>query len=324
MGARHGVTHNRAVNSDTPVTYGDVVAAAARIAPRVRRTPVLTFNSLDDEIGAEVFLKAEIFQVTGAYKARGALNAVLQLGPEAARGIVAHSSGNHGIALSWAASLLEVECTIVVPEQTNSHKLRALRRHKANIVFCGAGMREPAAEAERRRTGAVFIHPYEHPHVIAGHGTAALELFDQVADLDVVLTPIGGGSLLSSTAIVAEQVRPDARCVGAEPRAADDSHRSLLTGVRQPAVVNPVTVADALLGGIGERSFETLTRTGAQVMTVSDEQIIEAARYYVEQLKLVVEPSAATGLALLRTMDVQGLRVAIVVSGGNTDLAWLR
>lgn len=309
---------------DRPVSYRDVVAAAERLRPHLLPTPVLRAPELDVATGAEVFLKAELFQVTGAYKARGALHAMLLLSDdERSRGVVAHSSGNHGIALAWAAAKAGVTCTVVVPENTNRLKLDALRKHGARVVLCEAGKREEVGRIQQERTGAVFIHPYEHPAVIAGHGTAALELFTDIPDLDMVITPIGGGSLLSSTATVAAELAPRVRCIGAEPSAADDSHRSLLTGRRQPAVQNPVTIADAVLGGIGARSFETLTRLGAEVHTVTDPEILEAARFFVERAKLVVEPSAATPLALLRKLDVAGLRVALVVSGGNTDLSWL-
>lgn len=308
-----------------PVTFADITAAVERLRPYLEPTPVLGASELDEATGASVFLKAELFQKTGAYKARGALNAMLRLdGAERARGVVAHSSGNHGIALAWAASRAGVYCTVVVPENTNRLKLRALHEHGAHVVLCAVGMREEVGRIEHERTGGVFIHPYEHPDVIAGHGSAAYELFSEVPDLDLVITPIGGGSLLASTAIVAAELAPSAHCIGAEPAAADDSHRSLVTGVRQPAVPNPVTVADALLGGIGERSFEVLTRLGAEVLTVTDPEILDAARFYVERLKLVAEPSAATALALLRKLDVAGKRVALVVSGGNTDLDWLR
>lgn len=304
------------------VTLDDVRAAAGRISPHVHRTPVMTSAAADAEFSASVFFKCENFQKTGAYKARGALNAVLQLDEDATgRGVLTHSSGNHGGALAWAASNAGAPCTVVMPEGSNPVKVRAVAGYGAKIVWCAPGERESAAAAVQAETGATLIHPYEHPHVLAGHGTAALELFDEVPDLNVVVAPIGGGGLLSGTALVAAAA--EARVVGAEPERADDAMRSLQSGVRQPAVADPDTIADGLLGGIGAMAFAILTRLGAEIVTVTEDDIVSAGVFFLQRLKLVVEPSAAVGLAALHKFDTAGARVGVIVSGGNTDFSWL-
>ncbi len=307
-------------------TLTDIRAAAMRIAPYVHRTPVVTSRTLDDEIGARIFFKCENLQKVGAFKARGATHAVLSLDDDsAAKGVVAHSSGNHAAALAYAASIRAVPCTVVMPDSAPEIKIEAVRGYGAEIVFCKQPERTAVCDRVAEETGATLIHPYATPRIIAGQGTAALELLDEVRDLDAVIAPVGGGGLLSGTAIVVKSLRPQAIVYGAEPKAVDDAHRSLETGVRQPAVENPRTLADGLLTGLGELNFEILRERRARVVTVSEEAIVEAGRYHLERMKLVVEPSGAVGLAALREIvpEIHGMKVGIVISGGNTDFAWL-
>jgi threonine dehydratase len=306
------------------MTFDDIVAAAERIGPYVHRTPVMTSATLDEELGASILFKCENLQKVGAFKARGAVNAVLSLdGETAARGVVTHSSGNHGQALAYAASIREIPCTVVMPDTAPQVKVDAVRGYGADVVFCAQSEREATAQRVRSELGATIVHPFEDPAVIAGQGTAMLELVEQMGDLDVVVAPVGGGGLLSGTAITAAALLPDARVVGAEPELVDDSYRSLVSGFRQPRVPRPATLADGLLTGIGARPFRILWEHQVQVVKVTEAQIVAAAKFFLERMKLVVEPSGATGLAAVRAMGVHGLRVGVIVSGGNTDFSWL-
>jgi len=306
------------------VTFDDIRAAATRIAPYVHRTPVMTSATLDEELGASILFKCENLQKVGAFKARGAVNAVLSLDDDAAsRGVVTHSSGNHGQALAYAASIRKIPCTVVMPDTAPQVKVAAVKGYGADVVFCAQSEREATAERVSSELGATIVHPFEDPAVIAGQGTAMLELAEQMGDLDLIVAPIGGGGLLSGTAIAAATLLPDARVVGAEPELVDDAYRSLVSGFRQPRVPRPGTLADGLLTGIGTRPFRILSDLQTRVVTVTEDQIVSAARFFVERMKLVVEPSGATSLAAVRVMGVQGMRVGVIVSGGNTDFAWL-
>lgn len=307
-----------------PITYTDVEAAALRIAPFVHRTPVFTSSTLDHELGASVFFKAENLQKVGAFKARGATNAILQL-PEDVPGVVTHSSGNHGQAVAYAAAICKLPAWIVMPRTAPRLKVDAVRSYGAEVVLCDHVDRETAAAEVVDRTGAVLVHPFDHPAVIAGQGTATLELVDQVGSLDVVVAPIGGGGLLSGAATVAAAQDPAIPVIGAEPFAVDDAFRSLRSGRRLAGVVDPVTLADGLLTGIGARPFAILTALHADVIRVTEVSILEAALFLLQRMKLVVEPSGATPLAALRTEPdrFSGRRVGVIISGGNTDLSWL-
>jgi threonine dehydratase len=306
------------------VTFDDIEAAATRIAPYVHRTPVMTSATLDGELGASILFKCENLQKVGAFKARGAVNAVLSLdAATASRGVVTHSSGNHGQALAYAASIRDILCTVVMPDTAPQVKVDAVRGYGADVVFCSQSEREATTERVRAELGATIVHPFEDPAVIAGQGTAMLELIDEMGDLDLVVAPIGGGGLLSGTAIAAATLLPDARVVGAEPELVDDAYRSLVSGFRQPRVPRPGTLADGLLTGIGERPFRILSKLQVQIVRVTEEQIVAAARFFMERMKLVVEPSGATSLAAVRAIGVHGLRVGVIVSGGNTDFSWL-
>ncbi len=306
---------------DLPVSLADVERAAARLAGHVHHTPVRSAASLDRDLGAEVHLKCEQLQHTGAYKARGALNAVLQLPGGTA--VCTHSSGNHGAALAWAAARRGMACTVVMPADASPTKVAAARRHGATVEFCAPGDRERAAAGVAARTGATLIHPYEDARVVAGQGTAVRELLAEVPGLDVLVAPIGGGGLLAAAAVVAAGLAPACRVVGGEPAGADDAHRSLHTGVRQPAAPDPDTIADGLLGGIGALAFAILTGLAAEVVTVTDDQIRAAGRLLRDGAGLFVEPSAAVAVAALREVHVAGQRVGVVLTGGNADPGWL-
>ncbi|MEN8113587.1 MAG: pyridoxal-phosphate dependent enzyme [Actinomycetota bacterium] len=307
-----------------PVDLEDVVAAAERIAPYVHRTPVFTSSTVDHETGAELFFKAENLQKVGAFKARGATNAVLQL-PSDVRGVVTHSSGNHGQAVAYAASIRDLPAWVVMPRTAPPLKIEAVRSYGAEVVLCDHAERETAASEVVNRTGAVLVHPFDDPAVIAGQGTVALELLDQVLDLDAIVAPIGGGGLLSGAALAASAHDPRVEILGAEPFAVDDAYRSMRSGHRQPGVESPTTVADGLLTGIGARPFTILRALEADIIRITETTMLESALFYLERLKLVVEPSGAASLAAVRTEPNRfaGRRVGIIISGGNTDLSWL-
>lgn len=307
-------------------TIQDVRAAAERIGGHVHRTPVLTSKTLDQELGAEVFVKCENLQKIGAFKARGACNAVMALDDQAAaRGVVTHSSGNHAAALAYAARSRGIPCYVVMPNTAPKIKVDAVRSYGAEIRFCERSERQQACDAWQQETGAELVHPFENPLVIAGQGTAALELLDQVPDLDVVITPVGGGGLCGGSSVVVRALLPNARMLGAEPEAVDDAARSLASGVRQPAVEAPQTWSDGLMTALGEPNFALLQCNKVEIITCSEEETLSAARFFLERMKIVVEPSGATTLASIRRIgdQVRGKRVGMIVTGGNTDFAWL-
>ncbi len=316
-----------ATAQDAP-TLDDLRRAHRRIAPHVHRTPVLTSATFDRELGARVFFKCENFQKVGAFKARGATNAALSLDDgEATRGLITHSSGNHAAAVAYAAAIRGVPATVVMPDDAPAIKVAAVRGYGAEIVPCARAERETVCERERARRGATFVHPYRDPRVIAGQGTAALELLEEVPDLDVVVCPVGGGGLFSGTAIAVRGVAgPGVELWGAEPAAADDAFRSLESGALQPAVENPRTLCDGLMTGLGPINFAILRGAGARVATLDEPAIARAARDLLERMKIVVEPSGAIALAALRARKAEwaGRRIGALLTGGNTDFAWLR
>jgi len=313
--------------NDDALDLPDVAAirsAAARIAPYVHRTPVLTCRALDAEAGASLHFKCENFQKIGAFKARGATNAVFALSDsEAAKGVVTHSSGNHGAALAYAARARGIPAWIVMPENAPRVKQENVRRLGATIRFCAptVAAREEACAEVQRDTGAFLIHPFDNFNVIAGQGTAALELLDAVPDLDVVVAPVGGGGLLSGTGITVRALRPQARVCGAEPANADDAARSFRTG-RVEALASTVTIADGLRTTLSRRTLGAIRANVAAIGTASEEAIVRAMRMTWERMKIVIEPSAAVPLAcvLERSLDIAGARVGIILSGGNVDL----
>ncbi|MCA8964627.1 MAG: threonine/serine dehydratase, partial [Planctomycetes bacterium] len=258
---------------------------------------------------------------------RGACNAVFALDDAAARrGVVTHSSGNHAAALAWAAGKRGVPCAVVMPDSAPAVKVEAVRGYGAEIVFCKQHEREATCARVQQERGATLVHPFEDPLVIAGQGTAALELLEDVPDLDAIVVPVGGGGLCAGTAVVARARRAQADVIGAEPLAVDDAARSLATGVRQPRVEAPQTFADGLLTPLGAPNFALLQRHRVRIVTVDEDAIVAASWFFLQRMKLVVEPSGATVLAALRAIgaEVAGRRVGLIVSGGNTDFAWMR
>jgi threonine dehydratase len=306
------------------VTLGDVRDAAARLQGVAHRTPVLRSRTLDRLAGTEVHLKAENFQRIGAFKFRGAYNAVSRLDPgQRARGITAYSSGNHAQAVALAAREFGTTAVILMPADTPASKQEATAGYGAEIVtydrYTGDRVALGAALAAER--GLALIPPYEHPHVIAGQGTAALELLDQAGELDALLTPVGGGGLMAGSATAAKGLYPAIRMIGVEPEAGDDTRRSLAAGERV-AVPVPRTIADGQAANIpGELTFSINRRLLDEVVLVSDDEIRDAMRFAFERLRIVLEPSGATGLAALLAGHVRPLprRVGVILSGGNID-----
>jgi threonine dehydratase len=302
-------------------------AAHERIRPFVHRTPVLTCAALDRLAGARLFFKCENFQKGGAFKARGAANAVLSLpDDQAARGVATHSSGNHAAALALAAGRRGVPAYIVMPRNAPAVKRAAVEGYGGRITFCepDQASREAAAAEVVRTTGATLVHPYNDERVIAGQGTAALELLEDVPDLDAVLAPVGGGGLLSGTAIAVRGLRPAARVIGCEPALADDAAQSLRENRIVPARP-PVTVADGLRTALGDKTFPVIRELVEQVALAEEAEIVAAMRLIFERMKVVVEPSAAVPLAALlnRPLNLAGARVGIILSGGNADVTRL-
>lgn len=308
----------------TEISFEDIRGAQARIGGRIHRTPVLTSARLDELAGARLFFKCENFQKTGSFKARGAANAVFSLADaEAARGVATHSSGNHGAALAWAARQRGVPAFVAMPRTASQFKLASVERLGGRVVLCEPThrAREEAAERIVRETGAAFIHPFNDARVIAGQGTAALELLTEVPDLDAVVCPVGGGGLLAGTAIAARALRPAIRVFAGEPEGAADASRSFSSGVRQ-AVEHPSSIADGLLAFVGDVTFPIIRRHADGIATVSDAAIAGAMRQIWEIMKIVVEPSGAVAFAALAAgrLEVAGLRVGVILSGGNVEL----
>ena len=305
-------------------TLADIEQAAARIRPYAHLTPVLTSSALNERTGAQLFFKCENFQKVGAFKFRGAANAVFSLSDaEAGHGAATHSSGNHAQALALAARLRGIPAHIVMPDNSPKVKVEAVRGYGGRILFC----RPTQEERERtlaevvRETGAAFIHPYDNPRVIAGQATAARELLAEVQGLDLLLAPVGGGGLASGTALAARYLSPTTRVVAVEPAGADDAQRSLREGKIVPSL-NPRTVADGLRTSLGRLTFPILRALLAEVVTVSEEGIVAAMRLVWERMKILIEPSAAVPVAALLEggLQARGLRVGVILSGGNLDL----
>jgi threonine dehydratase len=305
----------------------DVVAASEAIGSFIHHTPVLTSQQLDGISGANLLFKCENFQKVGAFKFRGATNAVIRLTEEQRRsGVVTHSSGNHAAALAHAAVSRGVKAYIVMPSTAPEVKKRAVAGYGAEITFCEPTLaaREAAAAEVIRRTGATLIHPYDNFNIIAGQGTAALEALTDYPDADAIIAPVGGGGLLSGTAIAARHLIPSIKIYGAEPALADDAARSFHTGVLQPPLP-PKTIADGLLTSLCERTFTAIKENVDDILTVTEEQIIEAMRLVWERMKIIIEPSSAVPLAavLAKNSLFAGKKVVIIISGGNADLSKL-
>ncbi|HXQ82038.1 MAG TPA: pyridoxal-phosphate dependent enzyme [Opitutaceae bacterium] len=305
------------------IAIEDIREAHARIRERIHRTPVLTSARLDELSGGRLFFKCENFQKTGSFKARGATNAVLSLADaEAARGVATHSSGNHAAALAWAAGLRGIPAFIAMPRTVSRVKLASVERLGGRVVLCEPTheAREAAADRIVRETGAAFIHPFDDPRVIAGQGTAALELMGDVPDLDIIVCPVGGGGLLAGTSIAAKALRPGIRLFAGEPEGAADASLSLASGVRRP-VEHPSSIADGLLAFVGELAFPVIRRNVDAIATVSDDAIIAAMRQIWEIMKIAVEPSGAVAFAAIaqKKVAVAGRRVGVILSGGNVE-----
>jgi threonine dehydratase len=305
-------------------TFDDVLAAAARIAPHVHRTPVLTSRILNEMTGAELFFKCENFQRAGAFKARGASNAVFGLSDaQAARGVATHSSGNHGTCLSYAAGRRGIPCTVVMPRTAPQAKKDAVRAYGGQVVECepSTSSREAVFAEVVARTGAEFVHPYNDPRVIAGQATCSLELIDQVEGLEAVIAPIGGGGMVSGTCLTLSNRAPGVKIYAAEPEQADDAARSFRAGhiIADDA---PVTVADGLKVPLKELTWHFVSRHVSDIFTASEQEIIDAMRLTWARMKIVIEPSCAVPLAtILKNRGVfAGKRVGVILTGGNVDL----
>lgn len=307
-----------------PPVYADVVAAHERIAPFVHRTPVLTSAYLDGLSGASLFFKCENFQKAGAFKARGASNAVFGLSPEqAARGVATHSSGNHGLSLSYAAGRRGIPCTVVMPRTAPQPKKDAVKGYGGRVVECEASTssREAVFAAVVAETGAEFVHPYNDPRVIAGQATCSRELVEEVERLDAVIAPIGGGGMVSGTCLTLSSIAPSVRIYAAEPEKADDAARSLRAG-RIIADDAPDTIADGLKVPLKELTWHFVKNHVSDILTVSEDEIVAAMQLVWKRMKIVIEPSSAVPVAaVLKNPDVfRGKRVGIILTGGNVDL----
>ena len=309
------------------ITLSDIQEAAERIRPLIHRTPVLTSESINRMTGAQVFFKCENFQKAGAFKMRGAANAVLSLSnAERQQGVATHSSGNHGQALARAAQVVGSPAYIVMPTSAPEVKKRAVAEYGAEITFCEPTLaaREETLEQVVQRTGATVIHPYNNEQVIAGQGTAALELIEEVGALDVVMSPVGGGGLLSGTALATHGLLPQAEVIAGEPEGANDAYQSLQAGRIIPSS-QPNTIADGLLTTLGDKTFPIIQEHVQEIITVSDTEIIAAMRLIWERMKIIVEPSCAVPLAAVQKKKdyFEGKRVGIILTGGNVDLTSL-
>jgi threonine dehydratase len=306
------------------VCYADVAAAAERLAGHAHRTPVMTSRTVDERTGARVFFKCENFQRIGAFKFRGAYNAMSQLKPEErGRGVLAYSSGNHAQAVALAGKLLGIRAVIVMPADAPSVKLEATRGYGAEVVLYDKRkeVREEVAARVARERGLTMVPPFDHPHVIAGQGTAAKELLEDAGPLDFLFVPCSGGGLISGCAVAASHLSPACRVIGVEPEAGDDATRSFKTKTLQ-SCHNPDTIADgARTHALGRLTFPLVLRYVHDMVTVSDPELVRATLFLWERMKIIVEPTGALGAAGLfeRGLPVAGKRVGVILSGGNVD-----
>ncbi len=316
--------------TDTQTVVPDlqtIQEAHARIQPFIHRTPVLSSGSLNGIAGASVFFKCENFQKIGAFKIRGGINAVLSLPPEERRhGVATHSSGNHAQAIAYAARQVGIKAYIVMPRNAPEIKKKAVAGYGAEIILCEPTLqsREDTLRDVVARTGAAFVHPFDDYRVIAGQATCAVELLEEVPDLEVVMAPVGGGGLLSGTALAVHYLSPGTTVIAGEPAGADDAYRSLRAGAIQTNAATQ-TIADGLLTSLGDKTFPLIQQYVKGIITVTDEQIVAAMRLIWERMKIIIEPSCAVPFAaLLKEKDqFAGKRVGIILSGGNVDLGKL-
>lgn len=321
-------SHDRQTRMPQIPTFDEVRAAQARISGIAHRTPVLTSRTADERSGASLFFKAENLQRGGAFKFRGAYNAIAALDADARkRGVVAFSSGNHAQAVAYAARLQGITATIVMPSDAPSVKVAGTKGYGAKVVFYDR-YAEDRVEITARiasDTGAAIIPPFDHPHIVAGQGTAALELFEEVGHLDLLFVPLGGGGLLAGSALAANAMSPGCRVVGVEPEAGNDGQQSLRKGEIVTIPV-PKSIADgALTTALGRHNFPIIQDKVADIVTASDVQLVESMRFFAERMKIVVEPTGCLGAAaaMAAASDIGGKRVGIILSGGNVDLAAL-
>jgi threonine dehydratase len=304
--------------------YNDVLAAAERLRPHIHRTPVLTSKSLDEITGSSLFFKCENFQKAGSFKIRGATNAIMQL-PERDKkaGVATHSSGNFAQALSLAARNSGLRAYIVMPENAPQVKRSAVKAYGAEIIYCAPNLqaRESTLNEVVERTGACFVHPYNDFDVILGHATAALELVQESGSMDIVIAPVGGGGLLSGTALAIHYILPDALIYGGEPFNADDAYHSLHEKKIIPCK-NPETIADGLRTSLGDKTFTVISQLVSDIIRVTEEEIIQSMKLIWERMKIIIEPSSAVAFAAVikEKENFTGKKIGIILSGGNIDL----
>ena len=304
-------------------SLSDILAAHSRIRPFIHWTPVMSSHQLNEMFNCELFFKCENFQKVGAFKFRGATNAILSLSEtERSRGVVTHSSGNHAAALALAARLNGVKATIVMPENAPEVKKNAVKGYGAEIIFCKPTLsaREETTLKIMEKTGATLVHPYDNFNVICGQGTAALELLEEKSNLDLVIAPVGGGGLMSGTSTCIKGINKNIQVIGAEPLNANDAFISFKTGVLTPSV-NPLTVADGLLTSLSELTFSIIRNNVDTIFTAREETIIECMLLVWERMKIVIEPSSATVLAIVKENPgyFKGKKAGLIISGGNVD-----
>lgn len=308
-------------------TLKDVKEAVKRVKPYVHHTPVLTSATINGMLNASVFFKCENFQRMGAFKFRGAINAILQLSEdERARGVITHSSGNFAAALALAARALETKAYIVMPKDVLEVKREAVAGYGANIIECLPGLknRESTMLSQQKKTGATFIHPSNNIDVILGNSTAVMEMASEVETMDVVIAPVGGGGLISGTALATNHLSYYIETIGAEPFGADDAFLSLKTGKIQPSI-NPKTIADGLRTQLGDLNFPIIQKFVSKIIRVEESEIIESMKFIWERMKIVIEPSSAVAVAALfrNSSEFKNRRVGVILSGGNVDLSKL-
>ncbi|MDZ7805778.1 MAG: pyridoxal-phosphate dependent enzyme [Gracilimonas sp.] len=308
----------------TTPSFDEIKKAHQIIKERANRTPIFTSRSVDERAGANIFFKCENFQKVGAFKFRGACNAIFSLSDdEAKKGVATHSSGNHAQAVALAAKMRGIPANVVMPENAPKIKVKAVKGYGAQVTFCESTLeaRETTLEKIVEKTGATFIHPYDDARVIAGQGTAAIELLEDQPDLDMIITPVGGGGLLSGTSISAKAMKPDIKVIGAEPEMADDAYRSFKTGELIP-VKDPDTIADGLRTSLGKLPFSIIRRNVDDIVTVSEDSIIESMRFIWERMNMIIEASCAVPVSAVfdKKVEVSGKKVGIIITGGNVDL----
>ena len=309
----------------------DIREAVERVYPFINKTPVLTSGTLNRLLNSQVFFKCENFQKVGAFKARGATNAVMQLDDRIlSTGVATHSSGNHAQALSWAANLRNCKAYIVMPGNSSQVKVEAVKGYGGQITFCEPTLaaRESTLSEVIKETGATEIHPYNDVRIISGQATAALELFEEIPGLDLIIVPVGGGGLLSGTALSAHYFYPDTKVIAAEPEQANDAYLSFMTKTFFPSIT-PDTIADGLRTSLGSITFPIILKYVDNIVTVSETSILQAMRFMWERMKILIEPSSAVPVAALleRKIDAGNKRIGVILSGGNVDLdhiPWLQ